>query len=102
MNDNKVQISMTENGDPHENAVAERINGILKYEFLIIDGFKNHQEAMTVIKESIETYNEKRPHVSCQMLTPNNAHKQKEVPLKKWKKKTSKVITSEDNITVVL
>jgi putative transposase len=101
LNENKVQISMTENGDPYENAVAERINGILKYEFLIVDGFKNHQEAMTVIKESIEIYNEKRPHMSCQMLTPNHAHKQKEVTLKKWKKKTSKGIASEVNIDVI-
>ena len=38
----------------------------------------------------------------CQMLTPNNAHKQKEVPLKKWNKKTSKGIASEANFSVVL
>lgn len=102
LNENNVQISMTEKGDPYENAIAERINGILKYEFLIVDGFKNHQEARDVIEESIEIYNQKRPHMSCQMLTPNNAHKQNEVPLKKWKKKTSKVMTSEVNFNVVL
>ncbi len=39
LKNNNVKISMTENGDPYENAIAERINGILKYEFLIIDGF---------------------------------------------------------------
>lgn len=102
LNENNVQISMTEKGDPYENAIAERINGILKYEFLIVDGFKNHQEARKVIEESIEIYNQKRPHMSCQMLTPNNAHKQNELPLKKWKKKTSKVMTSEVNFNVVL
>lgn len=90
-----VKISMTENGDPYENAIAERINGILKYEFLIIDGFKNHLEALSVIKESIGIYNEERPHLSCQMLTPNQTHLQQQIQIKKWKKKTSKVFTSE-------
>lgn len=90
-----VKISMTENGDPYENAIAERINGILKYEFLIIEGFKNHLEALSVIKESIGIYNEERPHLSCQMLTPNQTHLQQQIQIKKWKKKTSKVFTSE-------
>jgi len=86
---------MTENGDPYENAIAERINGILKYEFLFIDGFKNHLEAIDVINESVQIYNEYRPHLSCDMLTPNQAHLQQEKLMKKWKKKTSKVLTSE-------
>lgn len=90
-----VKISMTENGDPYENAIAERINGILKYEFLIIDGFKNHLEALRVIKESVGIYNEERPHLSCQMLTPNQTHLQQQIQIKTWKKKTSKVFTSE-------
>ncbi len=92
---NNVKVSMTENGDPYENAIAERINGILKYEFLIIDGFKNHLEALKVIKESIGIYNDERPHLSCEMLTPNQTHLQQEIQIKKWKKKTSKVFTSE-------
>ena len=92
---NNVKISMTENGDPYENAIAERINGILKYEFLIIDGFKNHLEAIEVIKKSVGIYNNERPHLSCEMLTPNQTHLQQEIQIKKWKKKTSKVFTSE-------
>ena len=86
---------MTENGDPYENAIAERINGILKYEFLIVDGFKNQLEAIKVIKESIQIYNNECPHLSCNMLTPNQSHLLPEIPIKKWKKKTSKVFTSE-------
>jgi len=93
--ENNVKISMTENGDPYENAIAERLNGILKYEFLIKDGFKNHLEAVKVIKESIEIYNDERPHLSCDMLTPNQTHLQQTIHIKKWKKKTSKVITPE-------
>ena len=95
LKENNVKISMTENGDPYENAIAERVNGILKYEFLIIDGFRNHLQALEVISESINIYNESRPHLSCQMLTPNNAHLQQEIKIKKWKKKTSKVFPSE-------
>ena len=92
LKENNVKVSMTENGDPYENAIAERINGILKYEFLIIDGFKNHLEALKIIKESVEIYNDERPHLSCEMLTPNQTHLQQEIQIKKWKKKTSKVL----------
>ncbi len=97
LSENNIKISMTENGDPYENAIAERINGILKYEFLIIDGFKDHLQAIKVIDESISIYNESRPHLSCNMLTPNKAHLQQKIQLKKWKKKTSKVFSSEVN-----
>lgn len=69
--------------------------GILKYEFLIIEGFSNHIQAVNVIKESIGFYNDERPHLSCEMLTPNQAHKQQNIQPKKWKKKTSKVLASE-------
>ena len=72
--DNHVAISMTENSDPYENAIAERVNGILKQEFSIGDGFKNHLSALSEIKKSIFIYNHKRPHRSCEMLTPINAH----------------------------
>jgi putative transposase len=92
---NNIKISMTENGDPYENAIAERINGILKYEFLIIDGFSDHLQALEVINESISIYNESRPHLSCQMLTPNKTHLQQNIQVKKWKKKTSKVFSPE-------
>jgi len=97
LKDNNIKISMTENGDPYENAIAERINGILKYEFLIIDGFKDHVQALKVIEESISIYNESRPHLSCHMLTPNMTHLQRKIKLKKWKKKTSKEFSSEVN-----
>jgi len=72
--DNDIEISMTENSDPYENAIAERVNGILKQEFSIGDGFNNHLMALSEIKKSIYIYNHKRPHRSCKMLTPANAH----------------------------
>jgi transposase InsO family protein len=72
--DNAIEISMTENSDPYENAIAERVNGILKQEFSIGDGFRNHLMALKEIKKSIYIYNHKRPHRSCEMLTPKQAH----------------------------
>ncbi len=93
--DNNIKISMTENGDPYENALAERMNGILKYEFLLINGFKNHLDAVKAVTESVGIYNSRRPHLTCNMLTPNQMHIQNSVRLKKWKKKTSKEKSSE-------
>jgi putative transposase len=72
--DNNILISMTENSDPYENAIAERVNGILKQEFSIGEGFRNHLMAVKEIKKSIYIYNHKRPHRSCEMLTPAEAH----------------------------
>lgn len=83
---NNIAISMTQNGDPYENAIAERVNGILKYEFLWINGFKDHLQAVKGITESINIYNKQRPHLSCRMLTPEIAHLQQSIVLKKWKK----------------
>lgn len=87
--DNNISISMTENSDPYENAIAERVNGILKYEFSIGDGFKNHASALSEVKKSIFIYNNRRPHRSCKMLTPAQAHLsgKYKLPSYAWKKK---------------
>jgi putative transposase len=67
-----IKISMTENGDPLENAIAERINGILKTEWIY--DLVPEQVTNTKIKRIIETYNAHRPHQSIDMLTPIQAH----------------------------
>jgi transposase InsO family protein len=92
---NNIDISMTQNGDPYENAIAERINGILKYEFLLIDGFKDHLQAVEAISESIKIYNQERPHLSCYMLTPDQAHQQNKMIVRTWNKKPRKPKASE-------
>ncbi|MEQ9008023.1 MAG: IS3 family transposase, partial [Ekhidna sp.] len=69
-----IDISMTTKYDPYENAIAERVNGILKDEFDIGEGFLNHLQAVKWIKESIQLYNHYRPHLSCGFLTPYQAH----------------------------
>ena len=59
-----IKISMAEKGNPYENAVAERVNGILKIEFLLEQKFKTKEEAKIFVIESIKIYNEERPHMS--------------------------------------
>lgn len=80
-----IAISMTERGDPYENALAERINGILKGEFNLYSSQESFELTYDRIVRSITAYNEIRPHGSCDYLTPSQAH-QKEGKLKKrWK-----------------
>lgn len=81
---NDIQISMTESGDPLENALAERVNGILKEE-LLEEAYSSFNEACKAVATAISTYNFHRLHSSIDMLTPAEAHL-KEGHLKKhWK-----------------
>lgn len=74
---NKITPSMTDGYDCYQNALAERINGILKQEFLI-EKCNTGKELELLIKESIDTYNNKRPHLSLKMKTPNFIHEKTE------------------------
>jgi transposase InsO family protein len=82
-----INISMTENGDPYENAIAERVNGILKEEFLLNKTFGSYGEARQATEFAIEKYNHVRPHASCDYMTPAVAHDGSGVLKKHWKKK---------------
>lgn len=82
-----INISMTENGDPYENAIAERVNGILKTEFLLSKTFATYTEAAQTVDMAIDKYNHVRPHASCDYLTPAMAHEQQGLLKKRWKKK---------------
>lgn len=85
LNKNHVQISMTENGDPRENAIAERINGILKDEWLNQMKLASLEQAITELKRIIMIYNCHRPHASLDMKTPEVAHKLSGRLKKHWK-----------------
>ena len=89
LNKNEIQPSMTQNADPYENAVAERINGILKQEFYIDRYNKDLPIMKQIIKETVHIYNEKRPHLSNHMLTPNQMHEQNKLIMKLIKLKTA-------------
>lgn len=65
-----TRISMTENGNCYDNALAERINGILKDEFNLNTNFTNIKQARKVVAEAIETYNKFRPHWGLNLKTP--------------------------------
>lgn len=82
---NKIRSSMTENGDPLENAIAERVNGILKVEWIYDQRFKNLIQAQGYIKQIIAIYNSERPHASIEMLTPDQAHQRAGQLQRKWK-----------------
>ncbi len=69
-----VKISMSEKGNPYENAIAERVNGILKIEFLLDQTFKGLKHAQKATIEAIKLYNEERPHMSIGLLTPNQKY----------------------------
>lgn len=87
LKENNIIISMTENGDPYENAIAERVNGILKDEFGLSDKFEDLIQAKELTSQSIKIYNHLRPHLSCSMLTPNQMHKQDKIKPISFRKK---------------
>lgn len=77
-------ISMTQNGDPYENAMAERVNGILKTE-LIAASYQTMKEASIHIARCITIYNYRRVHSSINYQIPHNVHTQTGPQIKRWK-----------------
>lgn len=80
----RISISMTEKSDPLENAIAERVNGILKNE-LMQKTFESFTEARIGIDEAVDIYNNLRPHLSVNMLTPAEAHTRTGELKRRWK-----------------
>jgi len=80
-----IAISMTQSGSPYDNALAERVNGIIKNEFFPKRVYQNHKEASKAISKIIQIYNGKRPHASLDYLTPEQAHEREGQLLKRWK-----------------
>ena len=87
LNKNDINPSMTEKYDPYENAIAERINGILKQEFGIAKNVCDFSLKKKLITEAIETYNHIRPHLSNHLLTPIQMHMQNKLKRKQYKSK---------------
>lgn len=83
---NNISISMTENADPYENAVAERMNGILKDEFGMDMKFENYHTLERQLVQSVYLYNHLRPHLSVDYKTHYEAHQQNHVKMKTYKK----------------
>jgi putative transposase len=81
---NLVSISMTQNSDPRENAIAERVNGIIKQE-LLSSSYDSFAQAASAIKQAINIYNNERRHSSIDMLTPHEAHSKTGALKRHWK-----------------
>lgn len=84
---NNILISMTQDGSPYDNAIAERINRIMKEEFLLGHTYKNIEQVRKLAIKAIDIYNNFRPHWSNGLLTPNDMHHQNAQPVKTWKNK---------------
>lgn len=80
-----IAISMTEGGNPRDNAIAERVNGILKMEWLYHMQFTSLEASRQQVAHVIELYNTKRPHSSIGMLTPEEMHRNPVPTERKWK-----------------
>lgn len=98
-----IEISMTENGDPLENALAERINGIIKLEYLQNKQVDNIIKARKELANAVRLYNNHRPHLSCNYHTPNEIYEGKKLPKIVWKNyyKNTNVNFCQDNEKVV-
>lgn len=70
----KIRISMAEAGNCYENAMAERVNGILKNEFNLDRIFANVEEARKATNQAIQTYNFERPHMALKMKKPTELY----------------------------
>lgn len=81
----KKLFRMTTDSDPYSNAVAERVNGIIKNEFCIERHKVNLITQQKIVSETIAIYNQDRPHYSCAYLTPNQMHCQLKLTLKTYK-----------------
>ena len=89
------QPSNTQSSDPRDNSVAERLNGILKEELIYPFGvLKDVEHARKRVSLAIETYNNQRLHLSCDLKTPRLIHEGKHLAINRWKKKSVNQKTS--------
>ena len=70
----KLNLSMSQDGSPYDNALAERMNGILKQEYSLGESFTDYQAACRQVTTAVESYNKGRPHLSLAMATPWQVH----------------------------
>ena len=76
-----VLLSMTQNSDVYQNAVAERVNGILKIDFFLNQTFRSIHQAVRCVKQSVSIYNNERPHLSLGYQTPQAVYQKSQKQL---------------------
>jgi transposase InsO family protein len=84
---NGLTMSMTEQYDPYENAVAERINRTLKYEYGLKKVIKNTTFVKKIVKNAVHIYNNLRPHFSLDLRKPFEVHNNPNIKYKSYRKK---------------
>lgn len=93
----EVKISMTQSGDPRDNAIAERVNGILKIE-LLKPVFADLEAARSAVKQAVNTYNYLRPHSSISMLVPALVHGRAIAVKRCWKSNYKKKTQAKETV----
>ena len=92
---------MTESGDPLENTVAERVNGIIKQEYLDFNEYNDIQEVIEALEKAVNLYNTDRPHLSLGMLKPTLVHENNLAVEKLWRtcyQKNNTIVNPEQNV----
>ena len=97
---NGIQISMTESGDPKDNAQAERINNTMKNELLKGRIFRSINEVIAAVAVAVDFYNNRRPHMSIGMMTPAMAAESTGDRDMKWKSWRFEAIKSRDRMNI--
>ena len=93
-----IQVSMTESGDPKDNAQAERLNNTMKNELLRGKRFKNIDEVIAAVALAVDFYNNRRPHMSVGLKTPTEAAGQAGDRDMKWTSYRHEAIKSRNNM----
>ena len=95
-----IQISMTESGDPKDNAQAERINNTMKNELLKDKVFMSIQEVIGAVAVAVDFYNNRRPHMSLGMKTPAEMAESTGDRDMMWKSWRLEAIKNRDNLDI--
>jgi len=95
-----IRISMTESGDPKDNAQAERINNTMKNELLKEMVFKSIQEVIGAVAVAVDFYNNRRPHMSLGMKTPAEMAESIGDGDMKWKSRRLEAIKNRNNLDI--
>ncbi|HPZ26216.1 MAG TPA: IS3 family transposase [Kaistella sp.] len=93
----QITLSNTQNSDPYENAIAERINRTLKYEYGLKEVLPDFKTAEKMVSQAVEIYNNQRLHFSLELQTPENVHQIENVKYKSYKRKKILNLTQQNN-----
>ena len=100
LNDNHIVPSMTEDGNPKDNAMAERINNTVKNELLHGKTFTSIRQVTDAVRKAVQFYNSERPHSSLDWHTPDQAHRMSGEMKRHWHSWREDAIRREQKVAV--